>query len=102
KAVAPRLPQGGEAVSLDGWLVSGSGSIEGGSLETAERGLLSREREMLALRANIEDGLRQVASMQADRERLRHELSTLSAEIDAHASKMKDAEIQVVRLQKEQ
>jgi chromosome segregation protein len=102
KAVAGRLPQGGEAVSLDGWLVSGSGSIEGGSLETAERGLLSREREMLALRANIEDGLRQVASMQADRERLRHELSTLSAEIDAHASKMKDAEIQVVRLQKEQ
>jgi chromosome segregation protein len=40
--------------------------------------------------------------MQADRERLRNELSVLSAAIDAHASKMKDAEIQVVRLQKEQ
>jgi chromosome segregation protein len=102
QAVAPRLPQGGEAVTLDGWLLGSTGVLEGGASETAERGLLSREREMLALRANIEDGLRQVTAMQADRERLRGELSSLSSEIDAHASKMKDAEIQVVRLQKEQ
>ena len=102
KAIAPRLPQGGEAVTLDGWILGADGVLEGGSSETSERGLLSREREMLALRANIEDGVAQVASMQADRERLRGELNELSAQIDAHASKMKDAEIQVVRLQKEQ
>ncbi len=102
QAVAPRLPQGAEAVTLDGWMLGASGILEGGASDSAERGLLSREREIVALRANIEDGLRQVGSMQADRERLRGELNSLSAEIDSHASKMKDAEIQVVRLQKEQ
>ena len=102
RAVAASLPTGAEAVTLDGWLVSAEGVIHGGGSDAAERGLLSRDREIGALQAAIAAGELQVTSMGLDRERLRGELGELSKAIELQSRQKSDAEIAVARLQKEQ
>lgn len=102
RALAAKLPAGAKAVTLEGWMVSAEGAISGGANEAAERGLLSRDREMSALKAGIERGEAQVQSMEADRERLRGELGDLSRQIEEGSRAKSDAEIAVAKLQKEQ
>jgi len=97
-----RLPEWCSAVTLDGMLVGAEGVISGGSTETAERGLLSRDREMTELREKITQVEQQVRERQADRERLRGELSALTADIEKRSAEVKDLQIQVAQLQKEQ
>ncbi len=46
---AARLEARCSAVTLEGVIVSAEGVVSGGSTETAERGLLGREREMAEL-----------------------------------------------------
>jgi chromosome segregation protein len=102
RSVAGLLPAGCEAVTLDGWLVSAEGLISGGASDAAERGLLSRDREMSALKARIELGEAQLKELSAGRERLRGELTELSRAIEQQSRQKSDAEIAVARLQKEQ
>jgi chromosome segregation protein len=83
-------------------MVSAEGVISGGANEAAERGLLSRDREMAGLKAAIEQGEAQIRSMEADRERLRGELNDLSHRIEEASRAKSDAEIAVAKLQKEQ
>jgi chromosome segregation protein len=102
RAVSSALPQGALAVTLDGCLVGAEGIISGGASDVAERGLLSRDREMAVLKAQIEQGVVQLEALNLDRTRLREELSTLSKDIETQSRQKSDAEIAVARLQKEQ
>jgi len=96
-----RLPEACGAVTLDGFLLGSEGVFSGGSTETAERGLLSREREMVELREKIIQVEGQVQERQADRERLRSELVALSGDIEKRSAEVKDVQIQIAQLQKE-
>jgi len=102
RAVAPALPNGAQAVTLDGWLVSAEGVIHGGASDVAERGLLSRDREMAVLKATIETGEGLLAVMGQDRDRQRNDLAAVSRDIELRSREKSDAEIAVARLQKEQ
>ncbi|HTB22082.1 MAG TPA: chromosome segregation protein SMC [bacterium] len=102
RAAARLLGPGAEAVTLDGWLVSAEGLISGGASDAAERGLLSRDREMAALNANIAQGDARLETLRQGREHLRNELSELSRSIEQQSRQKSDAEIAVARLQKEQ
>lgn len=102
RAVQVHLPAGAKAVTLEGWLVSAEGVFSGGANETAERGLLSRDREIANLRASIDASEAQIKSMEGDRERLRHELGELSRRIEEDSRAKSDAEIAMAKLQKEQ
>lgn len=102
RAVAPGLPAGSQAVTLDGWLVSAEGLIHGGASDAAERGLLSRDREMATLKAAIDQGEASLAVMGQDRDRQRRELGEVSKDIEVRSREKSDAEIAVARLQKEQ
>jgi chromosome segregation protein len=102
RAVAPSLPPGAEAVTVDGWLVDAAGVIHGGASDAAERGLLSRDREKASLKAAIEAGEAALASLGQDRDRQRHELGELGKAIELQSRQKSDAEIAVAKLQKEQ
>jgi len=102
RTVARELPPGAEAVTMDGWLVSAEGVISGGASDAAERGLLSRDREMAALKSGIDQGEARLGALREGRERLRSELSELSRSIEQQSRQKSDAEIAVATLRKEQ
>jgi chromosome segregation protein len=96
-----RLPEASAAVTLEGIIVSAEGVVSGGSTETAERGLLGREREMAELTGKIDSDEKQLIERQADRDRLRLDLSHISGEIEKHSANLQDVQIEVAKLQKE-
>ncbi|HOM02607.1 MAG TPA: chromosome segregation protein SMC [Acetivibrio sp.] len=84
-------------VSLDGDILSTTGSMSGGSKEKRESGILSRNREISELETKIANFKEDDAAIEKNVERLSGELTEVIEKISAEESSLKDNELIKIR-----